>query len=63
MTAHEIGAVIKKLPTHKSPGLDGSTGEFYRAFKKEVTPVLQRLFQKIQEDKRLPTLFMSWLLG
>ena len=57
MTAHEIGAVIQKLPTHKSPGLDSSTGEFYRAFKKEVTPILQRLFQKIQEDGRLPNSF------
>ena len=54
ITADEIEAVIKKLPTHKSPGLDSFTGEFYKAFKEEITPMLHRLFQKIQEDGRLP---------
>ena len=54
ITADEIEAVIKKLLTHKSPGLDSFTGEFYKAFKEEITPILHRLFQKIQEYGRLP---------
>ena len=53
ITADEIKTVIKKLPTHKSPALDSFTGEFYKACKEELTPILHRLFQKIQ-DRRLP---------
>ena len=57
ITPDEIETVIKKLPTHKCPGPDGFTGEFYRAFKGELTPNIQRLFQKIQEDGRYPNTF------
>ena len=60
ITAYEIEAVIKKRPTHKSPGPEGFTREFYKAFKKELTPILQRLFEKIQTDGRwkTPKLFL-----
>ena len=57
ITADEIEAVIKKLATHKSPGPGSFTGEFYKAFKRELTPILHRLFQKTQEDGRLPNSF------
>ena len=59
ITADEIEAIIQKLPTHKSPGPDGSTGEFYKAFKEELSPILHRVFEKIQNDGRLPNSFMK----
>ena len=54
----EIEAIIKKFPTHQSPGPDGFTEEFYRAFKGELTPILHRLFQKNSRRWKTPKLVL-----
>ena len=57
ITPREIEAVIKVIPTNKSPGLEGFTGEFHRTFREELIPLLLNYFKKFKRKEASQTHF------
>ena len=57
LTPSEIEAVIKKLPTNKSPWPNDLKAEIFQTVWEELIPLLLKLFHKIQKEGSLPNSF------
>ena len=58
ITNEEAKTVKKNLPTSKISWPDGFIGEFYQKFREGITPILLKLFQKLQR-KKTPKLILQ----
>ena len=55
VSREELEALIKNLPTKKSPGPENA--EFYQNFQEELIPILLNVFHNIETEESLPNSF------
>ena len=58
ITGTEIETVIWKLPTNRSPGPDGFTGEFSQTFREDLTPIFLKFSPKNFRRRNTPTVIL-----
>lgn len=58
----EIKSAIDQLNNNRSPGADGLTAEFYKAFKDLLAPLLLDLYQGIQSQQETPRNFAKGII-
>ena len=61
VSAKEIKSIINNCPKQKPPGPNEFTDNFYQKFK-EIIPILQKLFQKIEAEELFPNSSMKQAL-
>ena len=53
ITSNESDTEMRKLPTDKSAGPGGSTGDFYQTCREELTPVFLKISPQIPDEGTL----------
>ena len=54
ISRNEIEEVIKTLPTNKSSGPDGLTGEFHQTYKENLVSILLNFFKTLKKKEHSP---------
>lgn len=61
-TLSEVEQAIDGLNKNKSPGIDGLTSEFYGCFKKQLAPILLKLYSNIEIEQETPDSLTTGLI-
>lgn len=63
ITERELDEAIRRLKTNKSPGSDGFITEWYKAFRKELMPMLRTTCNWALKKADIPLIWTSFQVG